>query len=138
MGSEVRFRKAVLDEIHARAAGSRDEVCGLLLGTGGQAVEAVHCSNVAAHPATRFEIDPAQLIATFRRARGGGPQVLGCYHSHPSGASEPSPRDAADAASNGWLWLIVSNGATGLWRAVADGELHGRFDPVAFAFESVG
>ncbi len=132
MGDWVGFRKSVLDEIRARALASDEEVCGLLLGTHGHVEAALHCRNVAPDPVTSFEIDPAQLIAALKAARSGGPQVVGCYHSHPSGAAEPSPRDAAEAVANGWLWLIAARGELALFRAVANGRLHGRFDAVNF------
>ncbi|MBB4152854.1 proteasome lid subunit RPN8/RPN11 [Sphingomonas jinjuensis] len=103
------------------------EICGLLIGE-----RAVPCRNVADAPATRFEIDPAALIAAYRDGRRGGPAIVGCYHSHPNGSAVPSPRDAADAAANGWLWLIVGgDGTVKAWRAVKNGAVHGRFDPVA-------
>lgn len=131
MGSGAVFRKGVVEEILARAGGSAVEVCGLLLGDPRQVVEVVHCSNVAADPASTFEVDPAQLIAAHRAARAGAAAVVGCYHSHPGGSPEPSPRDAAEAAPNGWLWLIVGGGEARLWRAVTRGERHGRFDPLS-------
>lgn len=131
MGCSVVFEKGVIDEIATRARTAADEVCGLLLGEPGNVVAVVHCANVAAVPASTFEIDPARLLATHRAARAGGLPIVGCYHSHPGGAATPSPRDAADAAPNGWLWLIVGERETGVYRAVDDGHLHGRFDPVA-------
>jgi len=119
------------DELIAAAAGSADEVCGLLLGRGEHVERALPCRNVAATPATRFELDPAALLAAHRAARAGAPAVLGHYHSHPSGDASPSPRDAADAIPDGSLWLIVAGEAVTAWRAVEDGALHGRFVPVA-------
>jgi desampylase len=119
------------DDLRRAARASRDEICGLLLGHGERVVTALACRNVAAAPATRFELDPAALLAAHRAARAGGPAVLGHYHSHPSGAARPSPRDAADAAPDGSLWLIVAGDAVTAWRAVHEGALHGRFDPVA-------
>ena len=131
MGSEVRFRKGVVEEIVGRAARSATEVCGLLLGDPDQVVDVLHCSNIAADPAIAFEIDPAQLIAAHRAARAGGPAIVGCYHSHPSGAPEPSRRDAEEAEPNGWLWLIVGGEEFRLWRAVPGGARHDRFDPLS-------
>ncbi|MBY9061821.1 M67 family metallopeptidase [Sphingomonas yunnanensis] len=119
------------DELVAAARGSVDEVCGLLLGRGERVERVLPCRNVAATPATRFELDPAALLAAHRAARAGGPAVLGHYHSHPSGDARPSARDAADAAPDGSLWLIVAGGAVSAWRAIVDGTLHGRFDAVA-------
>jgi proteasome lid subunit RPN8/RPN11 len=125
----IAHRTAIL----AHAAGSVDEVCGLLLGRGDRVQRVEPCANVAADPACRFEIDPARLIAAHRAARAGGPAVVGHYHSHPSGDPRPSPRDAADAAPDGSLWVLVAGGVITAWRAVADGVLHGRFDPVPLA-----
>nr|WP_235532789.1 M67 family metallopeptidase [Sphingomonas sp. Leaf412] len=109
------------------ASESADEVCGLLLGRGDRVMEVRACANVAADPARRFEIDPAALIAAHRAARGGGPRVIGHYHSHPSGDATPSPRDAADAVPDGSVWIVVAGDALTAWRATADGALHGRF-----------
>lgn len=131
MGDRVRISRRLLHRIAAETASDPAvEVCGLLLGTGEEVTAVEPCRNVAADPATRFEIDPAALLAAHRRARGGGPAVLGSYHSHPTGRAEPSPRDAADAAPDGAIWLVAAGGAVTAWRAVPDGALHGRFDPV--------
>ncbi|MDB5694752.1 MAG: hypothetical protein JWN21_295 [Sphingomonas bacterium] len=127
---DVRISSDLLQRIMADAAAWPDEICGLLFGTP-EAIEATEpCRNVAADPHLRFEIDPAALIAAHRAARAGGPQLIGCYHSHPGGNPTPSPRDAADAAANGWLWLIVGSGQARLFRAVACGAIHERFDAV--------
>jgi desampylase len=126
------------DELIAAAGASADEICGLLLGRGERIERVVPCRNVAATPATRFELDPAALLAAHRAARQGGPAVLGHYHSHPSGDARPSPRDAADAAPDNSLWLIVAGGAVTAWRARADGALHGRFDAVALREDGCG
>ena len=120
----------LLRQVRAEAdASPTTEICGLLLGHGGMVEEARACRNVAADARRRFEIDPAALLAAHRAARAGGPSILGCYHSHPSGRAEPSACDAA-AAANGWLWLIVARGETRAWRAVENGAWHGRFDEV--------
>lgn len=87
--------------------------------------------NVAADPSRLFEIDPAVLLAAHRAARNGGPQVIGHYHSHPNGRAEPSPRDAADAAPDGAVWIVVAAGRLSAWRAVPHGTLHERFAPLA-------
>ena len=112
----------LLDAIQARAAASpHAEVCGLLLGEGTCVVEARACRNVAADPARRFEIDPGALIAAYRDARAGGPAVIGHYHSHPSGRAVPSAQDAADAAGDGAVWLIVTADQAGAWRSTPGG-----------------
>lgn len=135
--SRVELAQGLLAAILARAAADPErEVCGLLLGTvgidGGAVVTAAPpAANVAAWPETRFELDPAALIAAHRAARQGGPAVLGHYHSHPRGGAAPSPRDAAMALDDGALWLICTpDGRHALWRAGASGR-HGRFQRCA-------
>ncbi|MEO8722167.1 MAG: M67 family metallopeptidase [Sphingobium sp.] len=129
----VDISSEMIGQILALAEVSRDaEVCGLLLGRkdGGQErVEAIlPAANVAPDPTRRFELDPAVLLAAHRHARAGGPEIVGHYHSHPSGSVEPSAWDARMAHDDGALWLIVAPPAYALWR-VADGGLHGRFYP---------
>lgn len=134
MRRNARISTALLDAITAEArAAPSVEVCGLLFGAADAITAYVATSNVAADPRASFEIDPAALLAAHRAQRGGGAPIIGCYHSHPSGAPDPSARDAADAAPNAWLWLIVGAGRARLWRAGPTGERHGRFDPVPLA-----
>lgn len=97
------------------------EVCGLLLGHGTEINAALPCPNVAADPACTFEIDPPTLIIAHKAARAGGPNILGCYHSHPNGRAEPSETDRAMAEENGWVWAIVAEGAVAFWRVKGDG-----------------
>ncbi len=124
----VHISRDVLGQILVRAAATPEmEICGLLLGGEGRIVEARPASNVADAPSTRFELDPAVLISAHKAAREGGAQVIGHYHSHPGGSTNPSVCDAAMAADDGVLWLICApHGSYALWRA-GTGGLHGRF-----------
>lgn len=129
----VRFATDSLRAIYAEARAARArEICGLLFGVGEHVTHRWTVRNVAYDPTLTFEIDPVLLLAAHRAQRSGAATILGCYHSHPTGSCDPSPRDAADAATNGWLWLIVGSGRAALWRAVPRGAIHGRFDPVPF------
>lgn len=131
METELKISRVALDRIVAETnAQLRQEVCGLLLGSAGRIEIVVPCSNVATDPAVRFEIDPAALISAHRTARTGGPAVIGCYHSHPGGRAEPSPRDAADAAPDETVWLIAAGERVTAWRAIRNGSVHGRFVPL--------
>lgn len=84
-----------------------NECCGLLVGTSDSIDEAVPVRNVLHSPA-RYRIDPAEHIALNRRVRGTGRAIVGAYHSHPSSAPTPSPRDIAEAHYPDFVWLIVS------------------------------
>ncbi|RDS77488.1 peptidase [Alteriqipengyuania lutimaris] len=103
---------------HAASAHPQ-ECCGLLLGEGGRITHAQPAANVHRDPATHFEIDPRDLIGAFKAERAGGPQVIGYYHSHPTGDPTPSATDRAQAAHDGKLWAIVARDAIRLFR---DGE----------------
>jgi len=107
---------AVQDELLrlARAAHPH-EACGLLLGADGRIVEVRPCANVHSQPSAHFEIDPQALIDAHRAARSGGPEVLGYFHSHPSGPPEPSATDRAQATGDGRVWAIVGEGRVGWW-----------------------
>ena len=127
----VMLSMTARDAMLRHAAGSAAEVCGLLLGQGDVVERVLACANVHPDPARFFELDPAALFAAHRAARGGGPGVIGHYHSHPSGRAEPSPRDAAAAAADGAVWIVIAGGTLAAFRAVAAGPLHGRFAPLA-------
>ncbi|HEX4159944.1 MAG TPA: M67 family metallopeptidase [Rhizomicrobium sp.] len=97
----------------ARAAFPR-ECCGLIEGrknsltlSQGEAA-ALHTTPNLARESGRFEIDPAAHIALLRKLRGTGGEIIGCYHSHPDGRSEPSPRDVEGAGETDFLWLIAA------------------------------
>lgn len=125
----VTISRMLLDQIQAIAAADRAEVCGLLLGVAGRIEAIAPAANVAPDPARHFELDPAALIAAHRAARAGRAQIIGHYHSHPSGVAVPSATDAACAAPDGSLWLIVAGGDARLWVAQGDGAGGVRFAP---------
>lgn len=123
----VRISRALLDQILAHAEENPlEEACGLLFGEPGRISAVQAAANVATDRRSRFEVDPAALIAAHRAARSGGPALIGHYHSHPGGHAAPSEQDARDSTP-GQLWLIVAGGEAGLFEAVEQGPLHGRF-----------
>ena len=119
-------------EREARSAFPR-ECCGLLEGT--RADDALHVLKI--HPAQnlstesdRFEIDPRDQIRLMRELRGTGREVVGCYHSHPNGREEPSPRDLQSAAEPGFVWLIAAVDAGGPVKLRAFAFTGSRFEPL--------
>ncbi len=127
----------ILDDLQelAREA-APEETCGLLFGDNGTALGFLATKNVAENPLRHFEIDPADLIAAERAMRAGGPNILGYYHSHPSGAVEPSKTDAAMAAPDNRIWLIINGRQAAGWQAVSNGEIYDRFDPITLDCQS--
>jgi proteasome lid subunit RPN8/RPN11 len=129
MGMALRISSCVIALIQRAAAEAAPlEACGLLFGADGVERASIE-GNVSDDPTRRFEIDPAALIAALRAERGGGERVIGYWHSHPSGDANPSATDAAMAAADGKIWVIVAGGAVTAWCAGASG-LHGRFERV--------
>ena len=113
----IELTRAALERILREAACAvPEEACGLLLGRGGRIEQAKPAGNVHPSPRARFEIDPQALIDAHRAARGGGPEVIGYYHSHPSGPAEPSATDRAMAVGDGRVWAIVGKGDVTFWR----------------------
>lgn len=98
------------------ALAAPQECCGLLLGMHGRISAIAPARNVAGDPMCQFEIDPRALIDAHRVARSGGPQLLGHYHSHPTGNAMPSATDRAMAAGDGLVWAIVAAGDITFWR----------------------
>jgi proteasome lid subunit RPN8/RPN11 len=101
----------------ARAAAPR-ECCGLIEGVrGGEVIRAtaLHPARNLARDDDRFEIDPAGQFRLLREGR----VVVGCYHSHPGGRAEPSPRDAEGAGEVGFVWVVA--GADGIGAYLWDG-----------------
>jgi proteasome lid subunit RPN8/RPN11 len=119
---QVEVTSEALAAIRAHAAAALPhEACGLLLGEGARITEAHATANVHPAPATHFEIDPQALIDAHRAARAGGPQVLGYFHSHPSGPAAPSATDRASAAGDGRVWAIVAGGEVKFWQDGKEG-----------------
>ncbi len=84
------------------------EACGLLIGWGDDVVTNIVTSpNLARHPATGFELDPALIIQHQKQSRLGNDRILGHYHSHPDGQAQPSAQDQAQNHDPELIWVIV-------------------------------
>ena len=119
---EIGLTRAVLDSILAHAKSAHpEEACGILLGRGKRITQLRSSRNVHLTPQTHFEIDPQALIDAHRAARKGGPEVIGYYHSHPTGCAEPSATDGALASGDGRVWAIVAGDDVAFWRDDEDG-----------------
>jgi [CysO sulfur-carrier protein]-S-L-cysteine hydrolase len=106
----IRISSAVLHQIieHAR----RDplvECCGLLAGRENHITRAYPAKNVAAEPATRYEVGPRELVNVMRRIREDGLNLLGIYHSHPNATEVLSKTDVAGAGYPSVAYFIVSH-----------------------------
>jgi proteasome lid subunit RPN8/RPN11 len=122
MVMEIAVTRAALERLTAEAKRALpDETCGLLLGQGNRIERIQPARNVHATPRTHFEIDPQALVDAHRAARGGGPEIVGYYHSHPEGPAGPSATDQAMASGDRRVWAIVANGDVTFWHDDEDG-----------------
>jgi proteasome lid subunit RPN8/RPN11 len=100
----------------ARSAFPR-ECCGLIEGrregNSAHAIAIHPVRNLATEP-DRFELDSAEHFRLMRSLRGTEREIIGCYHSHPNGRAELSPRDRANAGEDDFVWLITGIDADGL------------------------
>jgi proteasome lid subunit RPN8/RPN11 len=127
----IRVTRPVLDQMQAEAKrAAPEECCGILLGCDGLIEEALPASNVAIDRCQYFEIDPQVLVDAHRAARSSKPQVLGYFHSHPTGPAEPSATDREQSSRDGSVWAIVGETGVAFWR---DGEAG--FVPLSYAIE---
>jgi len=68
----------------------RHEHCGILGGEDRYIVRAYPVPNVSSRPCSRFEFDPADERRVRAMIRNDGLDVLGEWHSHPTGTGRPS------------------------------------------------
>ena len=73
------------------------EACGVVVREPCGREAFVPVDNVAAHPATRFELDPHTQLALWKQAAAGAFALLAVVHSHPQGTADLSEQDRADA-----------------------------------------
>ena len=97
-------------------ADSEREICGFIM----RDFSIVQSPNMAHHSKTRFEIDPAVQLELANRERAN---MLGIYHSHPSGDLHPSHRDIEGWPAWDARYWIVANGRVVEWKKHDDGSI---------------
>ena len=80
----------------------------MLAGRDGVITHSFPAENVAANPATSYEIAPKEIVRLLREFRAQGLEFLGIYHSHPNGENFPSPRDVERAYYSEAIYFILS------------------------------
>ncbi len=102
----------LVDAIGRAAANAYpNECCGLIEGVsaedGWRALAVHEARNLADDPARHFLVDPEIQFRLLRALRGTGREIIGCFHSHPNGRAEPSPRDREGAGEDHFVWVIA-------------------------------
>ena len=73
------------------------EACGLLAGKGARAEKMIGVLNQAQSP-VRFVMDPYEQLHAFEWIEANGFELVGIFHSHPTGPETVSATDIAEAA----------------------------------------
>ncbi len=93
----LKIKKTDLDIIinHCRS-GLPNESCGMLGGKDGK-VEKVYVMRNAKPGPDYYEMDPEEQFKVMKDIRESGLQLIGLFHSHPTGQAYPSSVDVRQA-----------------------------------------
>ena len=124
----LRFDAAARAELERLAAASYPvEGCGVLIGHfGADVVRVIAGRNLVTDRARdRYELDPGDIVAAERAARGEGLDVVGFWHTHPDHPARPSRFDTERAWPD-YVYVICATTAQNVadmraWRLQSDG-----------------
>ena len=103
-------------------ASAPDECCGALIRKD-DAVRALALPNSAEQPSTSYVISARSYLAAEAEAEAGRAKLVGFFHSHPHGSSEPSPIDIATAVGGFFYVIVGASGSLSAWFAPHGGCL---------------
>ncbi len=110
-----------------------EEACGLLAGTGARASLVVPIENQS-HSPVRFRMEPAAQVRAMMDFERSGLELVGIFHSHPSGPPAPSATDLGEAAYPEAAYLVWHQTGQG-WRCEAYRLVAGDFHPLSLELE---
>lgn len=90
------------------------EACGLLAGLNSKVESVLEVPNQALS-AARFVMNPIEQLKAFEWIESNGLDLIGIFHSHPTGPETVSPTDIAEAAYN-VVYVILAR-VDNVWRA---------------------
>jgi proteasome lid subunit RPN8/RPN11 len=109
VAAAIRIRREILASLLDQARREPNLECsGLLAGRDSVITLALPAANVAANPATAYEIAAEDLFRLMREIRAAGLELLGIYHSHPAGENKPSAQDIERAYYPDAAYFILS------------------------------
>jgi [CysO sulfur-carrier protein]-S-L-cysteine hydrolase len=103
------------------------EACGLLAGLNSKVESVIGVTNQT-RSAVRFEMDPFEQFKAFEWIESNNLELVGIFHSHPSGPETVSPTDIAEAAYA--VVNVILARVNGSWRARGFWIEHGAFREV--------
>ncbi len=100
--------KQVLDEMLSHCkAGLPNEACGILAGRGNEVSKIYAMSNIENSPVS-YLMDSGEQFRAMKDMRANNVEMVAIFHSHPSSAAYPSPKDVNLAFYEEAVYLIVS------------------------------
>jgi len=116
----LKLARPLVNSIMTQAQHSPElEICGLLGGIDGRALNCYPVTNQATDPSHRYRMDPSQQIEAMRQMREAGEELIAIYHSHPDAPALPSITDINEANYPEAIYLIVSLNTTGVLEMTA-------------------
>ena len=113
---QLTIRKEFWEQICAHVNASLpEEACGLLAGKDEHVDEIYTVPNML-HSPIKYRMDPEDQLRAFLEIERGGMELIGIFHSHPTGPAHPSETDIAEAYYPDSAYVIVSPG-NGYWIA---------------------
>jgi proteasome lid subunit RPN8/RPN11 len=105
------------------------EACGLLAGNNSKVKTVLEVTNQA-QSAVQFVMDPIEQLNAFEWIESNGQELIGIFHSHPTGPETVSPTDIAQAAY-AVVHVILARRDDGSWHARGFWIKDGAYDEVA-------
>jgi len=98
------FQKTIIQE---SLAGAPEEICGIVRGRDGRALELYAARNEAEDRSINYLVDSRVLMKQFQFEEQGD-EMIAIYHSHPASEAYPSATDAWTAQYPDAVFLICS------------------------------
>ena len=105
------------------------EACGLLAGLNSK-VETVLTVTNQAQSEVRYVMDPIEQLNAFEWIESNGLNLLGIFHSHPTGPETVSPTDIAESAYEVVYVVLARMKDTQSWQARGFWIKDGTYDEV--------
>jgi len=115
MITALKISQKLLDEMISHANQHAPlEACGVLAGKGNQAEKMIGVLNQAQSP-VRFVMDPYEQLRAFDWIESHNLDLVGIFHSHPTGPEIASATDIAEAAYE--VVQVILSRKEGQWLA---------------------
>lgn len=106
----IHLPRSIVQQLIRDARQNPDnEICGLISQSQNETFRVYAIDNIALEKHHRFEMEPAQQIASMKSMRDNRETLFAIYHSHPHGPAEPSTTDIEQASYPHALNLIISS-----------------------------